>query len=184
MKEVYLISKNKTKILAAKDVFDKYKIELKGFPADYPEIQSASSLEIARHTVCQAIKDTDLPVIREDHSIFLRAINGPGPYASYFEKQIPAEDLLKIMNNFIDRSGYFEVASVYGTTDKQLLEYVFQVPFKISKEIRGVSQDGWSGLIILDGEKRTLAEYPEEERTHIWGRGYEKIARHIVKNKG
>ncbi len=173
---VNIITKNPGKIFAAKSVFDKYKISVNQIEKDYPEIQAGTSLEIAKFTAIEVSRELDIPVIREDHSLFINALGIPGPYTNYIEKKLSAEKVLEIMKNVTDRSGYFEIATVYADPNGLTKDYVYQVPIKIATEQRGNLQGGWNRIIQLESENRTLAEYPEEERTEIWNKNYKKIA--------
>ncbi|HEY1074703.1 MAG TPA: non-canonical purine NTP pyrophosphatase, partial [Patescibacteria group bacterium] len=101
-------------------------------------------------------------------------------YMAYFDKRISAPMLLDMMAKFTDRTGYFEVATAYAKPSGEVKEYSFKVPFTLATEERGELQKGWSRLIILEGESRTLAEYPETDRIHIWNKNYLAIARDIL----
>lgn len=179
--KIYLVTKNPGKLLAARSIFNKISITLLQTKKEYQEIQAENSLEIARHTAIQAAKELNAPAIREDHSLYLNALGVPGPYMSYFEKKITARNILKILKNFKDRRGYFEVATVYAEPNGKTKEYSFKVYFSIALKERGKLQTGWPRIIILEGEKRTLAEYPETERLGIWNKNYLRIARNLVR---
>ena len=181
MNKIYLITKNSGKLAVAKTVFDKYGIEVVPFHGDYQEIQADTSLEIARHTAIKAAKDMNAPVIREDHSLFVHALGIPGPYTSHIEKMMPAEKLIKVLNQFEDRTGHFEVAAVYAEPDGKTFEYVFQVPVCFSKEVRGDSP-AWDNIIMMEGDPRTFSEYPQEERMNFWTKGFEAIEKYISSN--
>ena len=173
---IYLVTKNLGKLAAAQSVFNDSEITLLPVDKDYPEIQADSSIEVARYTSLEVAKEKGLPAIREDHSIFISALgNTPGPFMSYFEKKVSADLLLQLLLNAEDRKGYFEVGTALAYPDGEVQEFVFRVPFTLAKEKRGTLQNGWNQLIILDGETRTLAEYPEIERLHIWNQSYLKI---------
>jgi XTP/dITP diphosphohydrolase len=182
--QIAILTKNPGKRMAAKAVFDKYKVETFFIDKDYPEIQANSSLEIARSAALQASKELNIPIIREDHSFFINSLGMPGPYTSYIEKRISAEKLLKILEGEYDRTGYFEVATVYAKPDGFVKEYVYQVPVKIAEEERGDLQNGWNRIIMLEGEDRTLAEYPEKERIGVWNKNYEEIAKWLSSDSG
>lgn len=177
---IYLITRNPVKIKAAKSVFDEFGIEVLNIGKEYPEIQADTSLEIARHTAITAAEDTNLPVIREDHSLFIHALGIPGPYTSFIEKKIPPENLHKILANYKDRTGHFEIAAVYAEPGGIIKEFVYQVPiyFK-NQEIVKDPMGGWSGLLCLKYEKRAFTEYPEEERLGVWNKNYYEIAKFL-----
>lgn len=180
MNNINLITKNPGKLMAAKSVFDRYNIKIITPDKDYPEIQADTSLEVARIIAIQAARDLNSPAIREDHSLFIHALGIPGPYTNYIEKKIPAGKLLEILKNFPDRTGHFEIATVYAGSDGKTFEYVFRVPVTFGEDIKGVNPRGWNGLIRIGDETRAITEYPEEERLHIWAEGYEAVAKHII----
>jgi len=177
-KIIYLVTKNPGKLMAAKSVFDKYGIRVEKVEKEYPEIQADTSLEIARFTALQAARDLNAPVIREDHSLFIHALGIPGPYTNYVEKKIPAPKLAKLLTLLNDRTGHFEVATVYAQPDGKTFEYVFQVPMSFGKEIKGENPKGWNGLIRLYNEERAISEC-----LHIWNQGYERVAKYLLSQK-
>lgn len=182
MKYVYLMTKNQGKIKAANNAFSKYGIELKSLDLEIPEIQADSSIEIAREAVKQAFDKTKKPVIREDHSFYINALKIPGPYMSFIEKRIDISTLLKILELFDDRTGYWEVATAFIDRVGKVHEFVFQVPIVFEREPKGSPESGWAQIIRFADETRVLTEYPEEERLHIWNQNYEKIAQ-LITNK-
>lgn len=181
---VYLLTKNPFKLKAAEAIFSQYNIAVLPIEKEYPEIQADKSLDIAKYTAVNVAKDLNKPVIREDHSFYLNAIKVPGPYMSFFEKNIPVEDILKILENFKDRTGYFEVGTVYADPEGHTLEYTFQVPVILEKEEKIKNAQGWSGIMRLSNEMQTLAEGTEEERFEIFGQNYKKIAEHLTHHLG
>lgn len=176
---IYLVSKNSGKLAAARYIFDRYGIELRPVDRDYPEIQADTSLEIARYTALAAAKDFGHPAVREDHSLFISALGLPGPFTSYFEKHIPALRLLELLRPYTDRTGFFEIATVYADPGGSTKEFIYRVPIHITTEERGTLQSGWSRLLVLEGESRTFAEYPETERLSVWSKNYEAIAVYV-----
>lgn len=168
--------------MAAQSVFNGGDIELLSVTKDYPEIQADTSLEIARYTALMAASDLQAPAIREDHSLFINALDAPGPYANFFEKKVDVARLLKILKSFEDRTGFFEVATVYAEPSGFVKEFIFQVPIFFATEERGSLQGGWSRIITLKGETRTLAEYPETDRIELWSKNYKAID-DFIKNK-
>jgi inosine/xanthosine triphosphate pyrophosphatase family protein len=150
-------------------------IHIEQLEGDFPEIQAATSLEIARYTAVVTSKQVGAPVMREDNSIFLPGLGGlPGPFMAYVEKWVSPELLVSLLENR-DRSGYFEAAAVLAYPDGATIERVHRVHFTVATEPRGELQMGWNRIIVLHGEDRTLAEYPEAKRTHIWATNYLEI---------
>lgn len=182
MKKIYFNTRNPGKIKAAKSVFSKNGMKLFIVEDEYPEIQADSSFEVAKYTAIQAAKNLDVSIIREDHSLYINALNFPGPYTNYFEKKIPATMLLEWLKNYDDRGGYFEIAAVYAKPDGSFKEFVYQVPITIALEEKGELQKGWARILMLKDDSRTFAEYPESERLNVWNKNYQKIADHIKEN--
>lgn len=182
VKEVYLITKNRGKLLAAQKVFSKFGIEIKNIPKDYPEIQADTSAEIAKFTAIQAANEFKIAAIREDHSLFIGALSGfPGPYTNYFDRNMPVAKLLELIKNAKDRSAYMEVAAAYAKPDGTFKEFVFRVPLKISEEIKGNVRN-WDKVLMLANSEKTFAETKEEDNLDIWNKNYISIAKEILKS--
>lgn len=179
-KEIYLITKNKGKIAAAENTFSKFKILLKNINKEYPEIQSDTSAEIAKFTAILAAKEFNVPVIREDHSLFIKALSGfPGPYTNYFDRNIPAEKILELMKDAKDRTAYMEVAAAYAKPDGTVKEYSFRVPLKVSQKIKG-NKKNWDKILMLVDSNKTFAESEDEDNIEIWNKNYLAIAKEII----
>ena len=183
MKEVFLITRNKGKLLAAQKIFSRYSIQVKQIKKDYPEIQAKSSLEIARFTVLEAIKEFKVPIIREDHSLFIHALNGfPGPYTNYFDKTMPVETLIKVLSLFEDRSAHMKLAAVLALPSGKIHDFVYQVPLKISKKIKG-NERNWDKVLMLSDDTLTFSECEEDARLGVWTKNYEEIAKLLSTDK-
>ena len=182
MVEAYLLTGNSDKLKSAQKAFEATDIRLRQLDEDYPEIQASSSLKVARHTVKQAMKDYDKPVIREDHSMYLDSIPGfPGPYMSYFDQNIPAEKLLRLLRGR-ERTGHFEISAVLGLPNGDIKEYSFTVPIEIADEVRGDKRN-WDRIMMLEGSDKTFAESSEESRLKIWNKNYRDIAEDLEEVK-
>ena len=172
---MYLVTGNSEKLEAARHAFDE-SVEIETIDPELPEIQADSSLKVARHTVEQLIDDYDAPVIREDHSVYLNSFQGfPGPYMSYYDRNMPVEDLLKMLEGVEDRTGYFEISTVLGLPDGEIKEYSFQIPIEFVEEPRG-DKGNWIQVMKLKGGEKTFAESDSSERMDKWDRNFRKIA--------
>lgn len=177
---IHLLTKNPAKIKAASSVLREYGIEVESIEKEYPEIQADSSIAIARHTAITAAHELNVPVIREDHSLFIHAWGIPGPYTSYIEKRLPVEKLLDLMERESDRTGHFELALAYATPDGAVKEFICSVPIWIKERVEVADpRGGWNGVLCLASETRAFTEYPEEERINIWDGNYKEIAKFL-----
>ena len=86
---------------------------------------------------------------------------------SYFGEKMSDKDLLNLFKNQQNRTGYFEVATVLAFPDGKTINSIFKVNFTLSEQSKGELQSGWNRIIMLEGETRTLAEYPESEATYM-----------------
>lgn len=179
MNPVYLISKNSFKLAAAKKIFDRYFIPLESLSRDYEEIQAATSLEVAKFTAIQAAKENNVIVVREDHSFFINTLNFPGPYMSYFNKNVSPEIIIKMLSSFTDRNAYFEVATVLAYPNGNTIEHVFRVPAVITDEIKVVNA-GWDGIIRLVDEDIVLAQCEDGAHFEAFSEGYVEVCKKLT----
>ncbi|MDD4354146.1 MAG: non-canonical purine NTP pyrophosphatase [Candidatus Nanoarchaeia archaeon] len=176
MKEIYLITNNVGKILSAQKAFIDSDIKLKQLKGDFFEIRADSSLEIAKFTALKVAKEKNVCVIREDHSLFINELGFPGPYTKYIEERLPPEKLISLIKK--DFTGYFEVATVYAEPNGLTKEFVFKVPIKLSKELKG-SRGKWNKVLMLKNSDKTFAESTEDENINIWNENFKKIANYL-----
>ncbi len=181
-KELFLLTGNEGKLIAANKAFLGYDILLKQIDKDYPEIQDKNSLEIAKHSAIMAAKDFNVIVVREDHSLFIKSLEGfPGPYTSYFDKTIPAKHILRWLENVEDRSAYMELAAVMAYPDGKTKEFIYKVPLKLSKSERG-NRGNWDKILMLKDSNLTFAEVEEGTNVDVWLKNYKEIAKFIKGN--
>jgi XTP/dITP diphosphohydrolase len=183
MKHVYLLTGNADKIQAANLIFGAHDVEMRPLELDIPEIQASTSAEIARHAAQQAHELSGKPVIREDHSFYIKELNFPGPFMAYADKSIGVELLLKIINTLESREAYFELAAAYVDAQGVLHEFSYRVPVVMANEIRGNEKLRWERLMMLPGESKTFAETDSSTRAQLWTKNYEAIAQLIHDQK-
>ena len=177
MKHVYLLTGNADKIIGANRIFGAYEVEVRPLALEIPEIQASTSAEIARYAALQAYELSGKPVIREDHSFYIKELNFPGPFMAYADKAISVELLLEIINTLKSREAYFELAAAYVDAEGKLHEFSYQVPVVMATEIRGDEKLRWERLMMLPGENKTFAETDGSDRAQLWTKNYEAIGR-------
>ncbi len=183
--KVGVITKNPGKIKLVERVFPKYGIEYEFIDKEYPEIQAATSKEIAEYTAIQAAKELKMPVVREDASLYINALGFPGPFTAYFENMAPPEKLLEILKPFKDRTGYFECAISFVEPGKQPVTFVERYEIEVNEKLTGdqVFVKPYDKILKFKGETRTFAQYSYEERIPFWAKYYEKMAQYIASLK-
>ena len=110
---LHYLTQSSTKLSAIRAVLEP-EYEIVPVDLDVPEMQADTSLEIARHQAIEAARQLGVPVAREDHQTCFAALNGmPGPFAAYFQRAIPIETLLDLIDGH-DHSGYWIMAMAYA----------------------------------------------------------------------
>ena len=180
--KVGVITRNRGKIKIVDYVFPKYGIEYEFIDKEFPEIQAATSKEIAEFTVIQASNELKMPIVRDDASIYINALGFPGPFTSYLEKTVPPEKVLEIIKPLKDRSGFFECAISFGEPNKKPITFVERYDIEVNETLEGnqVFIQPWDKFLKFKGETRTFAQYPFEERIPVWAKYYEKMAEYIA----
>lgn len=122
-------------------------------------------------------------MICEDHSMFINSLYPfPGPYISYYDKNMPVETLQTILKNEKDRTGYFELAAVLATPDGNTREYSYKVNIEISSNIIG-NDGNWDKVLMLEGENKTFSQKANEgiiEVNNVWNKNFINILHDIL----
>ena len=97
-------------------------LEVYHVPLDIPELRSDDVTEISRQKAQYAFDHLLTPLIVDDTSFSIDALNGfPGPYAAYVLNSIGNEGILKIMKGMKNRNAHFTTviafADEYGVRD-------------------------------------------------------------------
>lgn len=176
---VYLLTESDSKITAARAALEPEFTVVPVAP-DVPEIQAETSIEVARHQAIAAARLLQVPVVREDHQTSFAALNDmPGPFAAYFERALPVERLLDLLEGR-DRSAHWVLAMAYATPDGECVTFEHRVEFTLALEPRGHHGTSWNRAMVPVGEHRTLAEYDAAERLPMFAVNYERLKAHLL----
>lgn len=179
---IHLLTGNPDKLKAARVVFDDYDIPVEALRDDAPEIQAATSKEIARYAVNAAYQELGVSVLREDHSFYIDELGIPGPFMAYMDKAVSVDQLISIVDTLRNRRAHFNIAAAFMSCEGELFETEYDVPVVIASEARGNPDLNWERAMILEGSDKTFAESPSEDREHLWQQNYREIARFIIDN--
>ncbi len=179
-KKIYLLTKNKGKLLAAQKIFDEFGIKVGSIEKEFPEIQESSSLKIAKFATETASKEFNVPVLREDHSLYIEALEYfPGPFTAFFDKNMDVKILLKILENFDNKNAEMELGATLTIPGHETFESVYRVPLEISYEVKG-EHGNWDKVLKLRGGEKTFSESTEEENVNIWSKNYRHLAKKFL----
>ncbi|MBI2009424.1 non-canonical purine NTP pyrophosphatase [Candidatus Saccharibacteria bacterium] len=141
----------------------RYFSELIGLPiehqkADVHEIQSLDPLEISEHKAKEAYKQIKKPLIVEDVSVTIEALNKlPGPFIRWFIEEVGLEGVCRLADN--DPLRKATASCVYSFFDgKNFEHFEGNLEGKISEHPRGREGFGWNPIFIPHYSKQTMAE--------------------------
>lgn len=179
MKEIYLATTNKWKVMVAREAIEKkFGIKIIPIDLDLPEIQDSDPIVIAKKSVMEAFEKLKKPVIKCDSGISIKALNGfPGPYSNYVQKTIGVEGILSLMKGVADRSAkiYSVVCFYDGKTEPKV--FVSENQGELAEEKRGTNGYFFDFIFIPRGSNKVLAEFDDTERWVFWKEAYEKFGK-------
>lgn len=162
MKDLYFATTNPNKLKEAEKILG---IKLKQAKIDVPEIQSLEASEVAEGKVKHAYTVLDKPVITEDTALHVKEWNGfPGALITWIVKTIGIEKLCKMIGKERGATAKACVSYFNGNT---LKTFCGEINGRISKKPRGADRFDWDRIFTPEGEKRTFAEMPLEEKNRI-----------------
>jgi XTP/dITP diphosphohydrolase len=158
---VYFITSNEGKFKEAREIGNKYGVEVEWLKKEYLEPQGNDLEEIARLSAELLAKEIEKPFFLEDSGLFIPALKGfPGPYSSYVFKTIGNEGVLKLMKGVEDRRAYFLAVVAFWDGEK-VLTFKGRVDGTIAREMRGEKGFGFDPIFEYNG--KTFAEMGEEK---------------------
>lgn len=145
---------------------------------DLPEIQAATTAEVALHKARAAFAELKRPVVVEDAGIELRAFGGfPGPFIKYWEILGGLESICRAVDGPKDR-GVVAVCALGVCTADGAYIVEGRTEGTIAERPRGTGGFGWDAIFVPVGETRTFGEMTAEEKDRISHRrrAWEKLA--------
>lgn len=134
---------------------------------ELPEIQAATTAEVALEKAKAAFEQVKRPVIVEDAGVELVSLGGfPGPFIKFWEQLGGLESICRAVDGLADRR--VVAVCVLGLCSAEGASAVEgRVSGTIAQAPRGAQGFGWDAIFIPDGETRTFAEMSSEDKdTH------------------
>ncbi len=173
MKEILFATGNQGKVASLERVFGRNSIELtiKQVDLQLIEPQADTATEVGLVKARQAYEQLGKPVIVDDGSFHIEALNGfPGPYAKYMNETIGVDGYLKVMQGIDNRRAYFLNSLVF--VDEQGIEHVFESSPYTGRIVEDIDDfddpESWSilfKLFMTDGYDKVIARMTPDERT-------------------
>lgn len=172
---------NEGKLSEAKAQLEPLGFEVEQYAGGYPEIQADGLEAVARAGLDHLADELEEPFVLEDAGLFVHGLDGfPGVYSSYVFATLGNEGILDLLGGASDRSAHF--ASVVGLRENgDNRVFVGRVDGQITKQARGSKGFGFDPIFQPDGEERTFAEMPEDEKAGMShrSRALDQLAEHL-----
>jgi non-canonical purine NTP pyrophosphatase (RdgB/HAM1 family) len=145
---------------------------------DLPEIQSLNVGPILTAKAEAAWQHVQRPVIVEETSLELAALNGfPGPLVKWMLEAVEAEGLARTAIKLGDPRAKV-VCMLFYNDDGKMLGAWGECEGTLVLPARGTRGFGWDPVFVPDGSSRTFGEMTEDEKTELGPRG--KAWRHFL----
>ena len=154
LNELTFITSNKNKALEIRQILGS-SIKIKELDLD--EIQSLDIDKVIRAKAEAAYKIVKKPVIVEDISFEIKALNGlPGTFIKFFLMSIGTEGTVKLIGN--NPSNTIVTAAIGAYDGQKLKIFKGVVKGTLSKTNKGESGFGFDRIFIPTGYKKTYAQ--------------------------
>lgn len=183
MKIIY-VTGNKFKLLTAKNILEPIGIEVDNKVIDCPEIQANSIEEVAKYSSKFASKKLKCATLKNDSGLVIPALNGfPSAYSKYVEETLTEDGIIRLMKGVKDRKAYFLEVLAYTEYKKEPVVFISKTNGTIAEEKQGEIGWGYDKIFIPEGETKTLACFPDDERWKFWDEsGYSEFAKYLKEN--
>jgi len=181
MEEVIFVSGNREKIAIVKEIFKDSKINVSFKKIDCPEIQSEDGKEVAGFSARWAANKLGKPVLKNDSFLEIEALNGfPSFSAKYVEKWLGADGFLRLMKGIKNRKAKYLETTAFCKPGEEPIIFQAETILKIAEEKSGTH--GWEmdNIFIVNGCKKTMANYPDEERLKLLNNDHYRKAKECL----
>lgn len=125
MQEITLVTGNLGKWKIAKDIFDKYNINLLHEKINTPEIQSNDVVEVSKYSALYVAKKLNKTVIKSDVNYYIEELGGfPGPFLKYINDMLTSKDILNMMKTKNNRKIYLKECLTYAEPNGFTKEFI------------------------------------------------------------
>jgi non-canonical purine NTP pyrophosphatase (RdgB/HAM1 family) len=150
---------------------------------DIPEIQSLDLDEVITHKAKEAYAKIKKPVLVEDISLEIKALNGlPGTFVKFFLEKLGTEGTVKLVGKSKTDTTVTAAVAVYDGKDLNIFKG--KVSGTLSKKNRGEGGFGFDKVFIPKGYTKTYAQMSPELKNKISHRALalKKLKQFLSKN--
>jgi non-canonical purine NTP pyrophosphatase (RdgB/HAM1 family) len=164
MTDLVLVTGNEHKWREAQRVLGR---PLERIALDLPEIQAATTAEVARAKALAAFEALKRPLVVEDAGVELAAFGGfPGPFIKFWETLGGLDSICRALDGAPGRGA--AAVCALGLCDASGARVVEgRIEGAIALAPRGSNGFGWDAIFIPEGGERTFAEMAAHEKDAI-----------------
>lgn len=162
MNTLYYITGNQSKFLTAQSNLQKHGIDLEQKELDIPEIQAATTEEVALDKATKAFELIKQPLLVSDHGWLVSALKGfPGPYMKNINTWLEPIDFLALMQNQQNREVTLRQNLIYIDQDTTK-SFAYDLKGYVLREAKGHLGTNWDKVVCLTQDDKSIAESREE----------------------
>ena len=164
-REITMVTGNENKLKEIQKIFENPNIKKEKLELD--EIQTLNSLELTQHKAKQAYDILKRPVIIEDTSFEISALNNlPGPFIKFFIDKLGNEAPIILLNNQTNRLAKAITTACYYD-GKYIIHAEGIVKGEITQKLSEGEGFGFDFCFIPKGYDKTVAELGSETKNQI-----------------
>lgn len=182
MFKITYLTTNQDKVYEAQEFFGKklgIDIEVMNQKFKLIEIQAKTCAEVVAFTVKYAADKIGIPVVKSDAGFYIDVLGGlPGPYSSYFDKQIGIDKFLELFKNEKNRKARIEHCWAYCEPGKEPKVFSSGSTGTIGYQRSGKSSRWLDKFFIPDGEIETISAIRDKnykKANLFWGDAKEQL---------
>ena len=185
MNEIVMVTGNGGKYKVANDIFIKKGLNLIQEKIETPEIQSYNVEDVSAYSALFAAKELDSPVVKSDVGYFIPALNGfPGPFVKYINGMLSSEEILKMMENKIDRTIILKECLTFATPTGEIKQFINEEKASIALKAHGIGS-AFDRIVVFEGQELPKSMNTDEENLEHFKKSlkiYENMAEYLKKS--
>lgn len=161
--DLTFVTSNKNKVREVKEILGKV---IKSKELYIPEIQSLNLDAVITHKAKEAYRKIKKPVLVEDISLEIKALNGlPGTFVKFFLERLGTEGTVKLIGKSKTDTTVRAAVAIYDGQNLKIFKGV--VRGTLSKKNRGERGFGFDKVFIPNGYSKTFAQMRPDLKNKI-----------------
>ena len=182
MNKIIIVTGNIGKYNIANNIFKEKGLNLMQEKIETPEIQSYNVEEVSAYSALYAAEKLNNPVIKSDVGYFIPALNGfPGPFVKYINGMLSSDEILKLMENKVDRTIILKECLTYATPTGEIKQFINEEKASIALNAYGTGS-AFDRIVIFEGQELPKSMNGDEENLEHFKKSlkiYEDMAEYL-----